>query len=57
MDVSKNTALTDLYCEGNQLISLDVSKNTALTSLSGWGNQFDCAALKSKYGITNEGGE
>ena len=31
------TALTKLYCGGNQLTSLDVSKNTALTYLEcGW---------------------
>ena len=34
LDVSKNTALTELYCYGcTGLTSLDVSKNTALTSL------------------------
>ena len=33
LDVSKNTALTELYCEGNSLTTLDVSKNTALTDL------------------------
>ena len=27
------TALTELYCSGNQLTTLDVSKNTALTDL------------------------
>ena len=51
LDVSKNTALTNLGCDGNQLTSLDVSKNTALTYLYCDGNKFDCAALKSKYGI------
>ena len=45
------TALTNLYCSGNQLTSLDVSKNTALTELNCDGNKFDCDALKSKYGI------
>lgn len=34
LDVSKNTALTFLACEGCQLEELDVSKNTALISLS-----------------------
>lgn len=34
LDVSKNTALTFLACEGCQLEELDVSKNTALRGLS-----------------------
>ena len=35
LDLSKNTALTDLYCSNcTGLTSLDVSKNTALTILS-----------------------
>lgn len=34
LDVSKNTALTFLVCEGSQLEELDVSKNTALQVLS-----------------------
>lgn len=33
LDVSKNSALTFLACEGCQLEELDVSKNTALISL------------------------
>jgi len=33
LDVSKNTALKQLYCDGNQLTSLDVSKNTNLIGL------------------------
>ena len=45
------TALTNLWCYENQLTSLDVSKNTALTFLTCDGNKFDCAALKSKYGL------
>ena len=57
LDISQNTALTYLDCQNNQLTSLDVSKNIALTYLECGGNQFDCDALKSKYGITNEGGE
>ena len=51
LDLSKNIALTELSCRDNQLTSLDVSKNTALTNLGCDGNQFDCAALKSKYGL------
>lgn len=34
LDVSKNTALTQLYCEGNQLTNLDLSKNTKLNNLN-----------------------
>ena len=54
--MSKNTALTKLYCALNQLTSLDLSKNTALTILGCSGNnrqitvgetgQFDLSALK-----------
>ena len=33
MDVSKNTALTILDCDNNQLTALDVSKNTSLREL------------------------
>ena len=33
LDVSKNTALTELVCSFNKLTALDVSKNTALTEL------------------------
>ena len=32
------TALTELFCSGNQLTSLDASKNTALTRLDCYGN-------------------
>ena len=42
------TALTKLYCSGNQLTSLNVSQNTALTYLYCNGNKFDCEALKNK---------
>ena len=41
LDMSKNTALTDLLCFSNQLTSLDVSKNTALTYLNCQYNQLD----------------
>ena len=51
LDVSNNTALTDLECNNNQLTSLDVSQNTALTYLYCDGNKFDCYALKAKYGL------
>ena len=39
LDVSKNTALTDLNCSNNELTALDVSKNTALTVLRSNHNQ------------------
>ncbi|MDD8049125.1 MAG: InlB B-repeat-containing protein [Thomasclavelia sp.] len=39
IDLSKNTALTELELFDNQLTSLDISKNTALTSLSCENNQ------------------
>jgi hypothetical protein len=42
LDVSKNTALTELYCsESTGLTSLDVSNNTSLTIL----NLDDCSSL------------
>lgn len=33
LDISRNTALKDLYCNYNQLTSLDVSNNTLLTRI------------------------
>ena len=39
LDVSANTALTNLRCQSNQLTSLDVSNNAALTYLSCRNNQ------------------
>ena len=39
LDVSKNSALTHLWCFDNQLTSLDVSKNTKLIYLSCFKNQ------------------
>ena len=38
IDLSHNTQLTILYCEGNTLSSLDVSKNTQLTRLDCYNN-------------------
>ena len=38
-DVRKNTALTSLRCDDNQLTALDVSRNTALIGLSLQNNQ------------------
>ena len=52
LDVSKNTALSELNCSNNKLTAVDVSKNTALTYLSVEWNQLTvldishCAALK-----------
>ena len=51
LDLSNNTALTELWCVGNQLTSLDVSNNIALTDLDCDDNQLaslnvsGCAAL------------
>ena len=39
LDVSKNNALSELYCGGNKLTSLDVSKNTVLWMLTCDNNQ------------------
>ena len=39
LDVSRNTALTELYCDGNLLTELDVSLNTGLTELDCSNNQ------------------
>ena len=39
LDVSKNTALKELWCYANQLTVLDVSKNTALRILNCYGNR------------------
>jgi Leucine-rich repeat (LRR) protein len=40
LDVSNNTALTELWCRNNQLTSLDVRNNTALTELYCGDNNF-----------------
>ena len=39
LDVSKNTALSNLECSSNQLTSLDVSGCTALTRVECYSNQ------------------
>ena len=60
LDLSKNTALTELSCGYNQLISLDVSNNTALTGLSCYSNQLTSldvsknTALKNLYCDSNQ---
>ena len=52
LDVSKNTALTELYCNDNQLTSLDVSKNTALISLSCVCNQLTSLDVSKNTALT-----
>ena len=49
MDVSKNTALTELSCSDNSLTSLNVSGCTALTYLSCYDNQFTAAEMNKIY--------
>ena len=39
------TALTQLYCQSNQLTALDVSNNTALTTLSCYGNSLQTITI------------
>ena len=52
IDVSKNTALTDLTCYGNQLTTLDVSKNTALGYLNCYGNQLTTLDVSKNTALT-----
>ena len=52
LDVTKNTALTYLYCNYNQLTSLDVTKNTALTYLSCSGNQLSSLDVTKNTALT-----
>jgi Leucine-rich repeat (LRR) protein len=47
LDVSQNTALTQLSCYYNQLTSLDVSQNTALDGLACWQNQLTNLNIKN----------
>ena len=46
------TALTGLYCDGNQLTTLDVSKNTALTDLSCYNNQLTTLDVSNNIALT-----
>ncbi len=46
------TALTELYCFGNQLTSLDVSKNTSLTTLSCYSNQLTSLDVSKNTSLT-----
>ena len=50
LDISKNTALTDLSCTRNQLTSLDVSKNVVLKLLECPNNQLTNTALNNLFG-------
>ena len=52
LDLSKNTALTDLDCGSNQLTSLDVSKNTALTDLDCGSNQLTSLDVSNNTALT-----
>ena len=53
MDVSKNTALTELDCRSNQLTKLDVSKNTVLTTLYCWDNQLTKLDVSKNTALTD----
>ena len=53
LDVSKNTALTSLFCYNNQLKSLDVSKNTALTQLECRDNQLTNLNVTKNIALTS----
>ena len=52
LDVTKNTALTELYCHRNQLTALDVSKNTALTVLYCYRNQLTALDVTKNTALT-----
>ena len=43
--MSRNTVLTELWCNPNLLMSLDVSQNTALEQLACLGNQMNTLDL------------
>lgn len=51
LDVSKSTALVELYCLGNKLTTLDVSKNTALENLNCFSNSLTALNLSSNTNI------
>ena len=52
LDVTKNTALTELYCNENQLTALDVTKNTALTTLYCYENQLTALDVSKNTALT-----
>jgi len=47
LDLSNNSALTELWCSGNQLTSLDLSNNTSLIKLYCQNNQLECLNIKN----------
>jgi photosystem II stability/assembly factor-like uncharacterized protein len=51
LDVSNNSALTNLSCSGNQITSLDVSNNSALTVLSCDDNQLTSLDLSKNSAL------
>jgi len=53
LDVSNNTALTELCCYSNQLTALDVSKNTALTVLDCRNNQLTSLDVSKNTALTS----
>ena len=52
LNVSMNTALTELNCSDNQLTSLDVTKNTALTYLGCSNNRLTSLDLTKNTALT-----
>ncbi len=55
LDISHNTALTDLDCGNNRLTSLDISHNTALTSLYCDMNQLTTLDVSHNTALTSLG--
>ncbi|MBT4407658.1 MAG: hypothetical protein HOC79_07290, partial [Euryarchaeota archaeon] len=53
LDLSANTALTELFCYNNELTSLDVSSNTELTELNCSDNQLIALDVSSNTALTN----
>ena len=51
--MTKNTALTELYCYSNQLTALDVTKNTALTELDCSSNQLTSLDVSKNTALTS----
>ena len=52
LDVSRNTALTNLSCSDNQIITLDVNKNTALTNLNCSNNRLTSLDVSNNKALT-----
>ena len=55
IDVSNNTALTQMFCDYNLLVSLDVSNNAALTILSCGDNQLTSLDVSNNAALTSLG--